>query len=826
MPGGPASRHSFNGRSKPQVVSGYQVAERHLHSFEVCCQRGQIGKAFSHLSLALCILPQIKEQYYSRYLDIFERWSATVEENNGFQQAMTIFEVALTRYPESPDIHHLLAKTLYRNGNIHEAWTYAVMAQKACTHDPNAQETRARLSNALVDRWHLPMLNDVNRNSVFKRAIEAAVNQGHGVVLDIGSGTGLLSMYAKQAGARAVYACEMDRFMCEMSGDILQANSDLLDIQVLSHHSNNLAVPTHIPERVSLVVSETVDAGLLGEHILPTLQHAWQNLLLPPLPAPELSPQPEQPNPIQGSGITNQDERVTCPSPALFGKVIPQKAEVYIALISCDYISRQTKLRNPNLPFFKGKRVSAKLEEPYMSEKLSQVPGGFILLSNWIPLTSINFNSLEDIEHHLSGDLGRTLEIPCIKNGVPDAIVLAFNLYLNDEEFISTNPETCTTLWENAVYPLEDLPKVTASEVVELKFSCNGIIRLSLSCENTNERDCVNLSAETLMFLNSECTVDAFLSAAKQAAVTLKKQSKARAPDPFIVCDTAPFPIAGLSLQSEFPNCKLYIEEESVQQTLKEFNIDANLCEDLEDEVDVLFIWPVTKEGTLKDGLIKKLLMYRLMMAESCYVFPQTLDLVIGLINSPTLGSMTRVDDSNTCGIKIADVINIVKTQHHLDAPLEALPHSAIIQDPIPVLRLSLSTADTEAAGCMEETRSSRLDNMLVLGGEIVQYAAEITIPEASVITGLPYWFILSGTSSATHSESTDRADSVAPQALVPEFHVPSPAITLSSRGLDSPCNQSILMLEDPLRVVGNERVTLKVNWREGVFGASVQPVQ
>lgn len=358
-------------------------------------------------------------------------------------------------------------------------------------------------------------------------------------------------------------------------------------------------------------MSETVDAGLLGEHILPTLQYAWQNLLLPPLPASELSPQAEQPSSTHGSGITNQSERVTCPSPALFGKVIPQKAEVYIALISCDYISRQTKLRNPNLPFFKGKRVSVKHEEPYMSEKLSQMPGGFTYLSNWIPITSINFNSLEDIERHMSGDLDRTLEIPCIKSGVPDAIVLAFDLYLNEEEFISTNPETCTTLWENAVYPVKDLPKVTVSEVVEIKFICNGIIQLSVSCENSNEDDYVNLSAETLMFLNSECTIDAFLSAAKQASVILKKQSKARAPDPFIVCDTAPFPIAGLSLQSEFPNCKLYIEEESVQKTLKEFNIDANLCEDLEDEVDVLFIWPVTKDGTLKDGLIKKLLMYR-----------------------------------------------------------------------------------------------------------------------------------------------------------------------------------------------------------------------
>ncbi|XP_042856460.1 protein arginine N-methyltransferase 9-like [Penaeus japonicus] len=818
MPGGPTSGRSFNGKSKPQVVSGYQVAERHLQSFEVCYQRGQIGKAFSHLSLALCILPQIKEQYYSRYLDIFERWSATVEENNGFQQAMTIFEVALTRYPDSPDIHHLLAKTLYRNGNIHEAWTYAVMAQKACTHDPNAQETRARLTNALVDRWHLPMLNDANRNSAFKRAIEAAVNQGYDVVLDIGSGSGLLSVYAKRAGARAVYACEVDKFMCDMSGNILQANFNEPDIQILGRHSNSLAVPTHIPERVSLVVSETVDAGLLGEHILPTLQHAWQNLLLPPLPQSEPSGQQEQeqPSSAQGSGANNQDESIKCPSPSLFGKVIPQKAEVFIALISCDYISRQTRLKNTNLPFFNGRRVSVKLEEPYMSEKLSQVPGGFTRLSNWISLTSINFNSLNDIERHLSGDIDRTLAIPCIKSGVPDAIVLAFNLYLNEDDYISTNPETCSTLWENAVYPVLDLPKVTAGEVVEIELNCSGIIKLSVLSENRNEDDCVNLSVETLMFLNSQCTVNAFLSAAKQAEAILKNQSKSRTPDPFIVCDTTPFPVAGLSLRSEFPNCKLYVEEENVQKMLKEIDIDAHLCEDLEDEVDILFIWPVTKEGTLKDGLIKKLLMYRLMMAETCYVFPQTLELVIGLINSPALGSMTRVDDSNTCGVKIADVFNIVKTQHHLDVPLDALPHSLIIQEPIPVLKLSLTTADTEAADRMEEARSSRSDNMLVLGGEVVRYTTEITIPEASTVTGLPYWFIMSGTSSGTHPETTERAAS----ALL------NSSITLSSRGPDSPCNQSILMLEEPLRVEEeNKRVALKVSWREGVFGADVQVI-
>lgn len=34
--------------------------------------------------------------------------------------------------------------------------------------------------------------------------------------------------------------------------------------------------------RVSLVVTETVDAGLFGEGIIESLIHAWRHLLLPP----------------------------------------------------------------------------------------------------------------------------------------------------------------------------------------------------------------------------------------------------------------------------------------------------------------------------------------------------------------------------------------------------------------------------------------------------------------------------------------------------------------------------------------------------------------
>lgn len=95
-------------------MSKSEVADYHLSNFEFHRQSGDIGQSFSHLSLALCVLPSLKSIYYSSYLEVFENWTAAVEEDNGFQQAMTLFEVALKHYPESADLKYLLAKILYR----------------------------------------------------------------------------------------------------------------------------------------------------------------------------------------------------------------------------------------------------------------------------------------------------------------------------------------------------------------------------------------------------------------------------------------------------------------------------------------------------------------------------------------------------------------------------------------------------------------------------------------------------------------------------------------------------------------------------------------
>ncbi|XP_006887057.1 PREDICTED: putative protein arginine N-methyltransferase 10 isoform X2 [Elephantulus edwardii] len=341
-----------------------------------------------------------------------------------------------------------------------EAAGYFRKAVKLNPDFNDAKENFYRVANWLVERWHFIMLNDVKRNMIYNAAIQKAVHLGYKSVLDIGTGTGILSMFAKKAGAQSVYACELSKTMYELACDVVAANKMEAEIKLLHMKSLDIEIPKHVPERVSLVVTETVDAGLFGEGIVESLIHAWDYLLLQP---------------------KTKGEDSSCEN---CGKVIPASAVIFGMAVECAEIRRHHRVANKeiagiclptNVQFQSPAYSSVDSEEtiePYTTEKMSRVPGGYLALTECFQIMTIDFNNVQELKS-LANQKPAKMDVPVTKEGTLDAIVIWFVLQLDDEHSLSTSPseETC---WEQAVYPVQELAdyRIKPGDRVMMEVSC------------------------------------------------------------------------------------------------------------------------------------------------------------------------------------------------------------------------------------------------------------------------------------------------------------------------------------------------------------------
>lgn len=128
--------------------------------------------------------------------------------------------------------------------------------------------------------WHFPMMNDTVRNDAYEKALKASLNNG-GVVLDIGSGSGLLSMMAARHGATRVTTCDFVEMVAEKAKIITARNGFADKIKVINKLSSDIVVGQDMPEQADILVTEIFDNGLLGEHALVAIEHARKHLLKP-----------------------------------------------------------------------------------------------------------------------------------------------------------------------------------------------------------------------------------------------------------------------------------------------------------------------------------------------------------------------------------------------------------------------------------------------------------------------------------------------------------------------------------------------------------------
>lgn len=103
-------------------------------------------------------------------------------------------------------------------------------------------------------------LFDRRRVAHFRQALYETVKPGD-VVVDGGSGTGILGMLAAQAGAARVYCVELDEEYVDVIAH--NAKNNGMESQVVPIYAD--AITTDLPEPVDVIVAEVISGGFFNE---------------------------------------------------------------------------------------------------------------------------------------------------------------------------------------------------------------------------------------------------------------------------------------------------------------------------------------------------------------------------------------------------------------------------------------------------------------------------------------------------------------------------------------------------------------------------------
>eukprot|EP00252_Welwitschia_mirabilis_P013038 TRINITY_DN2882_c0_g1_i1.p1 TRINITY_DN2882_c0_g1~~TRINITY_DN2882_c0_g1_i1.p1 ORF type:complete len:378 (+),score=61.45 TRINITY_DN2882_c0_g1_i1:159-1292(+) len=125
---------------------------------------------------------------------------------------------------------------------------------------------------------HEEMLKDTVRTKTYQNVIyRNSFLFKDKIVLDVGAGTGILSLFCAKGGAKHVYAIECSE-MAEMAKEIVKANGFANVITVLKGKVEEIELPV---EKVDIIISEWMGYFLLFENMLDTVLYARDKWLIP-----------------------------------------------------------------------------------------------------------------------------------------------------------------------------------------------------------------------------------------------------------------------------------------------------------------------------------------------------------------------------------------------------------------------------------------------------------------------------------------------------------------------------------------------------------------
>ncbi len=382
---------------------------------------------------------QIAEKLYRVILEqnpdhalVLNNLGGILRDEGNLDEALPAFQKAISCNPNLVEAYHNLGKTYKQLGKL----SLSIQNfKKALEINPDYKQAYLAICDVYQENipdWHFSMMNDHARNIAYQEAIEKAVAKNPSFVLEIGTGSGLLSMIAARAGAKQVITCEFVELVAEKAQEIIKLNHLDDKIKVINKLSTALKVGEDIPEKADILVSEIFGADLLGEGALQSLNHAFEYLVKPE------------------------------------AQIIPQGAAIYIMLIHSQEIYNRCTVQQACgfdlSPFneFSNLLIRPLLLNVYEYEQVSEVQK-----ANRISFTKDHLNITETI-----------VELEIIKEGKFNAIACWFDLFLDEEIILTNSPlrsmEEQGVSWGQRIQVLDQEIAVTSGDKVRVKLKNEG----------------------------------------------------------------------------------------------------------------------------------------------------------------------------------------------------------------------------------------------------------------------------------------------------------------------------------------------------------------
>jgi len=197
-----------------------------------------------------------------------------------YHEAIEIYRRLLQLKPTMAQARHNLAFALEKEGLLEDALFEYEEARRIAPSMIAVQQGLGAIKSKLVPSWHIPMMNDTERNRAYHEALRNTItSKSH--VFEIGTGAGLLSMMAAELGAASVTTCETMKPIAETALKIIEQNGFSGKINLMAKPSTEVDPNTDLREKPNVLISEILSSELLGEHVIPTMEDAKRRLVQP-----------------------------------------------------------------------------------------------------------------------------------------------------------------------------------------------------------------------------------------------------------------------------------------------------------------------------------------------------------------------------------------------------------------------------------------------------------------------------------------------------------------------------------------------------------------